>query len=254
MIKISLETQAQIKEMMPGLDSLAVRQMADLMRDGRCVEKSSIDSLAPGAWGSIEKFLATAGIKEGYDYLRSQAGNDAKAYVGIKRAMMGSLTGDYVWFLMPLEKYNAVAMEATGQGTSGRATYFFRLMERGGFNAEKLIGLAEMEKIVGAVQKCVKRINFRREPIYLSEEKLKEPKYWKYKFVLDKIPELKFLREAFIGRVVHRSGEQWQKDARELLEFNVSQKEDGAKWRAADDNLEPEETPDLNNPILKNEN
>lgn len=246
MTKISLETQRQIKEMMPALDSLAVRQLADAMRDGRCVARSLVDGLAPGAWDNIEKFLAVAGIREGYDYLKSQAGAGNEAYVGIKRAMMGSLAGDYVWFLMPLETYNAIAMEATSQEGAGKATYFFRLGPRSDFSAGKKYSLPDLEKIVSAVQQCVKRINFRREPIYLSEEKLKEPKYWKYKFILDKIPELEFLRGIFIGRVFHRSSEQWQKDAQELLKFNVSQKDGVAKWKAADDNLEPEETPDQN--------
>jgi len=250
--KISLETQEQVKQMLPEFDSLAVRQMAELMKDGRCAAKSQIEALSARAWPKIEKFLETAGIKESYDYLKTLAEPEAEAFVGIKQAMMGGLGGDYVWFLIPLQNYNAIAMEATGQGTSGRATYFFRLAARADFAAGKKIGQEEMEEIVSAVQKCVKRINFRREPIYLSAEKLNDPKYWKYKFILGKIPELQFLRESFIGRVCHRTSQQWQTDARELLEFNIKQRDDNAKWKSADDSLDPdpesEVTPEQANP------
>lgn len=252
--KISMETQEQIKQMLPDLDSLAVRQMAELMKDGRCAAKSKVEALSAGAWPKIEKFMETAGIKESYDNLKKLAGPEAEAFIGIKRAMMGGLAGDYVWFLMPLEKDNAIAMEATGQGGSGKATYFFRLAGRAEFVAGSGIEQITTDKIVNAVQKCVKRINFRREPIYLPEEKLNEPRYWKYKFILGKIPEIDFLRSVFIGRVCHRSNEQWQKDARELLDFNISQKDNSAKWKAADDDLdpEPETAPGQNNQTNNN--
>ncbi len=253
-IKISTETQSQIKEIIPGLESLAVRQIADLMRDGRCAAKPKVDALASGAWPKFEKFLETAGIKESYSYLKTLSGADAEIYIGIKRTMMGGLAGNYVWFLIPLQNYNAVAMEATGKGASGRATYFFRLTDRQNFAADKKIDSIQAGEIVNAVQKCVKRINFRREPIYLPEEKLSEPRYWKYKFILGKIPELQFLRRTFIGRVCHRSDEQWQKETRELLEFNISQKNDAAKWSASDDNLEPDVEPVPGEDKIQNEN
>jgi hypothetical protein len=74
-------------------------------------------------------------------------------------------------------------------------------------------------------------INFRREPIYLSDERLKEPQYSKYLYAVRKIPSLKALRELFIGRVIHSSFEQWKSDVSDLLKFNVSVENDDMKWK-----------------------
>jgi len=73
-------------------------------------------------------------------------------------------------------------------------------------------------------------INFRREPIYLPDEKLEEPQYRKYKFAVQRLPGLQTLRHLFIGRVIHASPEQWKQDVMDLLKFNVSTKDDTAKW------------------------
>lgn len=251
MTAVLLNAQTQIKEMIPGLDSLGVRQLAEVMRDGRCVAKSRVDSLAPGTWEKIEDFLQVAGMKEEYDYLKSLAGG-GEIYAGVKRGAMGSLSGDYAWFLVPLKNNNAIAMEASSEGGSGKATYFFRLVAPLEFEAKKNDLDREVQKTAAAVQKCVRRINFRREPIYLPEEKLQDPKYWKYKFALAQIPELRFLREIFIGRALHRSPEIWRKDVQKLLEFNAAAK-DGAKWRADGDDLESPAVPEQNNAQNQNE-
>jgi len=66
-------------------------------------------------------------------------------------------------------------------------------------------------------------INFRREPIYLSEEELNEPEHSKYRIAVQKMPSLEVLRDIFIGRVFHKSMEQWKNDAIELLQFNVTE-------------------------------
>jgi hypothetical protein len=80
-------------------------------------------------------------------------------------------------------------------------------------------------------------INFRREPIYLPDERLEEPQYQKYSFAVAKIPALRELRQLFIGRVIHSSPEQWKKHVMDLLRFNVGTLDDNAKWeRGASEN------------------
>jgi len=74
-------------------------------------------------------------------------------------------------------------------------------------------------------------INFRREPIYISEEKLKEPRYSKYRFFITRLPALRKLRDLYIGRVIHRSEEQWRNDVMDLLKFNVEAERNDARWR-----------------------
>ena len=74
-------------------------------------------------------------------------------------------------------------------------------------------------------------VNFRREPIYLSDDKLKQPQYAAYRFAIGKLPALQSLRQLFIGRVIHSSPEQWKKDAAELLKFNTASTDDGERWK-----------------------
>ena len=63
-------------------------------------------------------------------------------------------------------------------------------------------------------------INFRREPIYIKDEELEKPEYLKYKIAITKIPELKLLRQLFIGRVFHTSLEDWKEDFNSLINGN----------------------------------
>jgi hypothetical protein len=167
---------------------------------------------------------------------------------------MGDVTGTYVWLLIPIygndNAYcNAIAFEATGlpfsttgEGSNaekakanmleatGSATYFFRAIERNEYTAlatdiEELD--ARFDTTMRQINEMMLAINFRREPIYLSEEKLNaEPQYARYRYAIQKVPSLRSLRKLFIGRVVHSSFDQWKNDVRELLQFNSTASDD----------------------------
>ena len=77
-------------------------------------------------------------------------------------------------------------------------------------------------------------INFRREPIYLTENQLESTEYTQYRFAIAKIPSLKILRDLFIGRVIHASKEQWKADVTSLLAFNTQSIDDNEKWSKGD--------------------
>jgi flavin-binding protein dodecin len=176
----------------------------------------------------------------------------------------GLVEGDeYLWFLAPVygaggSPGNAIVMEATrvnrdadapaeaaeasgaspeGEeapvtgGGEGKATYVFRIVSRGdypGMSAEALD--AATDKAIRRINDCMQAINFRREPIYLSDETLRQPANTHYLFSVQRLPELRELRALFVGRVIHASAEQWQKDLQAALKFNVEAKGDGARW------------------------
>jgi hypothetical protein len=73
-------------------------------------------------------------------------------------------------------------------------------------------------------------INFRREPIYLPDETLRKPDFVHYLFSVRRLPELRELRELFVGRVIHYNAQQWQTDLQSLLKFNGEAQDDRAKW------------------------
>lgn len=234
---LSLKVQASLKELLPDADPLTIRKASRLMKEGRAARRSDIESISSPLWKELEKKLEAMEIKEEYDYLTSLAQKE-KVCLGFKRGLMGGLTGEYIWFLIPIYSTdsklpgNAVAMEATSEEESGKATYFFRITSRKEYSDFKKI--EDLHKIVDdfitKINRAMIEINFRREPIYLPDEKLAEPKYAKYKFSLQKLPALKMLRSLFIGRVIHSSPEQWENDVKDLLKFNISAKDDKVKY------------------------
>lgn len=100
----------------------------------------------------------------------------------------------FFWVFFPLPG-GITAWEAT-TGT-GRATYFFRTGEKFADSIRDFTrGLA--------------LINFRREPVYLPDESLEEqPRYRRYAIGARKLPDLRSLRAAFLGRAIHSSVEEW---------------------------------------------
>ncbi|HUI41899.1 MAG TPA: hypothetical protein VL523_08020 [Terriglobia bacterium] len=123
------------------------------------------------------------------------------------------------WFFFPLNPQpgarapsNLVAWEATTK--SGRATYFFRLLP-----PERAAGLADPGQAQGLVEAAIRELNraivllnFRREPIYQSDDALAlQPRFRRYAIACRKLPELRRLRASFLGRAIHTSPEAWQK-------------------------------------------
>jgi hypothetical protein len=251
---LTVKVQGTLKELLPTADPSVIRRIARFMKEGKAARRLDIDSISPDLWGKMEKKLAAAGLKGEYAFLKSVA-QEKRMCVGFKRGLISDLTGQYVWFLAPIysadpkQPGNAIAMEAAsakegaeGEGGaesgesaagSGRATYFFRIASRADYpRFRSLEDLeAEVDRAIARMNRCMLAINFRREPIYLTDEQLEEPAYARYVYAVQKIPELRELRRLFIGRVIHSSPEQWQKDIRSLLGFNVSAADD-QRWQA----------------------
>ncbi|MFA5086734.1 MAG: hypothetical protein WC470_00320 [Candidatus Paceibacterota bacterium] len=239
--ELSLESQEFFKEILPTADTLLIRKASRLMQEGEAVNIKDIEALSPELRSALEKKMEKLEMKEEYDYLNSIADQE-KISLGFKKGLMGELSGDYLWFLIPIystetnKPGNAIAMEATAEKGGGKSTYFFRILPRKEYKSAKNIEALRQktDNLVETINKAMIEINFRREPVYLTEEKLNESEYLKYKFAIEKLPALKTLRSLFIGRVNHTSPEQWQKDVNDLLEFNVSEIDDNKKWEKAE--------------------
>lgn len=235
--ELGLRTQTYLKGLLPDADPPTIWRAARLMRDGRAASKASLDAVSPAVWPQLEKKLDSVGVKEEFDFLKALALED-RLCIGTKRGLMGDLTGDYVWFLVPMwgippSPGNAVAMEAsTGEG-GGRATYFFRVVDRTKYKeAWATPGSdAMVDAAIRVINASMLEVNFRREPVYLSDSKLDEPRYSKYRFAAKKLSGLRTLRDLYIGRVVHVSSEQWKRDVTELLKFNADAA-DNSRWRS----------------------
>lgn len=239
--ELQLKAATSLKTLYPPINSVSLRKISAIMKEGKAAKRADIEAIDPRVWQELEKKITSTALDESYSYLKSLA-RQQKTSIGFKRGLMGDLTGEYMWFLMPIygesqkEYGNAVAMEATestGEETGGKATYFFKLVNRKDYTNCKSLEMLDQEadKFVKMLNRCMLDINFRREPIYLPDEKLDEAAYFKYKIATKRIPSLRLLRSIYIGRVIHTSPEQWKSDVMDLLKFNVATQDDAAKWK-----------------------
>jgi hypothetical protein len=231
---------SSLTELYPGIDPVSLRRIASLMKEGKAARRADIELINPKVWNELEKKITDTGLNESYTFLKDLARQE-RISIGFKRGLLGDLTGEYIWFLMPIYSIsekdygNAVAMEATeatGEESVGKATYFFRIVSRTDYtnytSPEKLD--EETDRLIKRINRCMIDINFRREPVYLPDERLEDPAYFKYKIATQRIPSLKLLRSLYIGRVIHASPEQWKNDVMDLLRFNVKTQNDFVKW------------------------
>jgi len=235
--KLQLNVQSYLKELFPTANFSVMRKLSTIMREGKAAKRRDIEAIDPNLWNELVRKLETTALKDPYNFLKKLSRED-KISIGLKRGLVGELTGEYVWFLIPIyspnprQPGNAVAMEATSQEEGGKATYFFKIVDRGSYAnlSQEQLNL-ETDKFLREMNRCMQDINFRREPIYLTDDKLKDSKYRAYKFAVQKIPSLRTLRKHFVGRVIHVSPQQWEQDVIDLLKFNVTTPDDLAKWR-----------------------
>ena len=220
--RLEERTQQLVQQILPGANPAETRQLVRLMREGRAASRSEIDAVSPRFWPLLEQKVEQSAIKEEYNYLKS-IGRPEQMAMGVKRGLMGELSGDYVWFLIPVysddpkQPGNALIMESFSEKETAHATYLFRIAARDSSAGGAVDLQAETEQMLRRVNRCMLAINFRREPIYLPEEKLTEPQYLRYLYAMRRLPALAELRERFIGRVPHTSLEQWQQGINELL-------------------------------------
>ena len=270
--------QNLVRELDPGLDTLAVIKIARFLRDGKAAMKKDIEKYSIQVWKSLEKKIEKSGVAQEYNYLKSIS-HESQISIGLKQGLMGSMTSDYIWFLMPIygndpkKPGNAIAMEtvpiendegkdetkvklsesgkltamaaniesneADGEKSQqeeeskGKATYFFKILDRGQYQKqENLAGLeSEIEKLIKKINKAMISINFRREPIYMEDEKLYKPDNFKYKFAISKITELRDIRGKFIGRAIHLNFNSWKENIEGMLKFNVTSTDEKARFK-----------------------
>lgn len=224
------------KDLFPAAPSKHLWSVSRLMKEGRAAKRLDVEAVSPDLWPQLEKRLEGLGLKSSYDFLSSLAQRDRMA-IGFKRGLASQFEEQYVWFLAPIgegmgKPGNAIAMEAASPEGSAKATYFFRFMPRNEYkSAAEAEVLQAMDRAISLVNRCMIDVNFRREPIYLPDEKLLEPAYVRYLHSVRLMPSLRALRSAFIGRAMHVSEEQWKRDVLDLLSFNVGDMDDSAKWR-----------------------
>jgi len=190
------QTRDKLSEISPVDDALA-----DFLMEGMIVPAEDVRAISPAFADALDSRLKASDIVQEYDYLKSLA--DGNTAVGIKRGLMGEMTGEVIHTLTPVFAKNAVILESLGEGAA--ATYVFRLGLKGSIPPEN------WRQWLLAFNDSMLAVNFRREPIYLSEEALADEKYEHYRGALKRSEGLRKLRALFIGRAMHSGFESWKR-------------------------------------------
>ena len=112
------------------------------------------------------------------------------------------------WFFVPVAGKGAssathLVWEATSE--KGRASYVFRTADAASPGAGVPAAISNLSDGLVA-------INFRREPVYLSNDALETHlRYRHYAIAMRKVPEVLAVRRAFVGRGIHTTPSGWQK-------------------------------------------
>ena len=136
--------------------------------------------------------LATM-IPDEYGYIKSVGSEIA---VGIKRGLMGELTGESLMLLASVTGKDRVILESLG---ASAATYVFRMDGQ------------NFREFLPAFNESMLAVNFRREPVYLSDEALLEERHASYRYALLRCPALSGLRARFVGRAAHSGFNAWKR-------------------------------------------
>jgi hypothetical protein len=188
------ETREKLSGIAPADDTLAA-----LLMEGMVQPVSAVRALSPGFAAALEQWLSGSELSKEFAYLGSLSEDLA---LGVKRGLMGELTGESIIVLAPVFHRNVMIMESLGDSSS--ATYVFRLSEDG--NADP----SAWPRFLLEFNDSMLSVNFRREPVYLSDEALREPRYESYAHALRRVPALARLRALFIGRAVHGGFDAWR--------------------------------------------
>ncbi|MGI5850108.1 MAG: hypothetical protein ACOX8Q_08630 [Christensenellales bacterium] len=190
------QTKDRLSVIAPVSDALAA-----LMMEGIVAKLSDICTASLPFADALDKIISTSDISKEYGYLKTVSGTLA---IGVKRGLMGELTKESIIILAPIFKKNIMIMETLGD--SAAATYIFKISE------EREPSAQQWDEFLLAFNYSMLSVNFRREPIYLSDEALQSENYADYNQALKRVPELKHLRRLFIGRVIHSSSDSWKKN------------------------------------------
>jgi hypothetical protein len=208
----ALHTQAAraLHDLFPFLNTDQLRKLQQAMPEGRSCPVTTLASIHANLPAAIEAQAIEESLRPYFESLRAVASGPVET--GFKMITVGDAAegeeepdagGEsegakkderplFFWYFFPLANGLAAWEATTG---SGRATYLFRAPSPAGTAIARLTrGLA--------------LVNFRREPVYLPDASLEQQaRYHRYAIGARKLPELRDLRAAFVGRAAHTTPE-----------------------------------------------
>jgi hypothetical protein len=203
MAALAKRTADTLQGLIPGVSAETAATLAGVMRDGRAAPQTAVDAIDPALWPLLETaVVGTEELRATYEHLKAMtpAGQMALGIKSVKsiepepgQEPPPPEQGDnHLWFFAPvLEKGNAIAHEITSE--AGHATYLYRT------------GADEVAPAMAKINRAILTLNFRREPIYASDEEIQTGKFSRYRVAVRSLDYLRFARERFLGRAIHNA-------------------------------------------------
>ncbi len=214
---------------LPFLDADQIQRVATLLPEGSSAAVAALTQIDPRIADALVKNAVDKDLQPYYQELLGRAVSGS-VWAGFKlirpenqqvqEADEPEDHGDAVdadekgpdaiyWFFFPIaakgDKPDVVAWEASSRG--GRATYFFRID-----------GNSALDQQIHRLNRGLGILNFRRRPIYLGNAELAmNPIFRRYAIAARRIPEVRQLRTAFLGRAIHSSVEAWREQVEGIL-------------------------------------
>ena len=253
---LKAESAQALHAILPFLNPDELQATASILREGHAAAESRLAAVHPRIPAALVANAVDKSLKPYYDHLLGRAAKGS-VFAGFKlvrpedtdlmQAMDEGASDDAAetsdaatpeptadddpngpsvlyWFLFPIaaepggtEPGNVVAWEASS--LSGRATYFFRLMDEGADSSRGSPKSAEaVARGVERINRVLAMLNFRRRPIYLSDNALSgNPAFHRYAIAARRISDLRTVRAAFLGRAIHSSLEAWKGQVNSIL-------------------------------------
>lgn len=250
--------QKTLSDSIYNADPLQIRAVSKILKEGKIISVSEINSICPDFLEKMEKRICSnEDDKKEYEYLKSLC-RSSKISMGIKKGLMGSLSGDYFMFIFLLnagtkaKSIPVIGVESfstepkrvsEGETTDKRATYFYRIPAQELFKDAQKQESADIDyaRFLSFFNTAMTAVNFRRFPILLTDARLNDPGYSAYSIAVSRVPELKTLRELYLGRVIHTDFKSWSSDILKIIEFAAKNPGPGTRWRKSGKEEETEE-------------
>jgi hypothetical protein len=227
---LAAESAGAVRDLFPFLNPDQLQEMNALMREGRSAPLAKMKAIHPRTEVALVTNAVDATLRPYYEQLMKLAAPDS-VYAGFKlirgeaekaptdaseeedevgkddpRSLphADSKGADTLyWFFFPIAGKKVVAWEASSR--SGRATYFFKIDD-------------DLNSSIGRINDVLGMLNFRRRPIYLSDDELElKPELHRYAIAARRLPELRQVRSTFAGRAIHSTPEAWQAQVQNII-------------------------------------
>ncbi|MCL1905874.1 MAG: hypothetical protein FWG06_02575 [Clostridiales bacterium] len=201
---------AAVKDIDPSLTVAQASQLAKLMPQGAAVPLGRLAKIAPSFVASLENKIAATRAAESYTAFKEMC-DPLQIYVGFRKNEVTAEVAEeetpaepyLLWLIAPSPcgRYAAVEFAEADSAT-------FVYSTNGSFTA-----FAEQ------LNRALEAIDFKREAIRLSDEKLQRPENADYYMAAKRTAALRFVRSNFVGRVIHSGMEAWKNKIQELWSY-----------------------------------